>query len=68
VEKNQIERLKAFKLNRNQPLVAEKLAIIQEKSATTENLMPFVIDAVEHHCTLGEIANVLRGVWGEYKG
>ena len=30
--------------------------------------MPYVIDAVEHHCTLGEIANVLREVWGEYKG
>ena len=68
VEKNQIERLAAFKQNRNQAIVAEKLAMIQKKSATAENLMPFVIDAVEHHCTLGEIANVLRAEWGEYKG
>jgi methylmalonyl-CoA mutase N-terminal domain/subunit len=29
--------------------------------------MPSVIEAVEAHCTLGEIANVLRGIWGEYK-
>lgn len=68
VEKNQVERLTAFKQNRNQELVAEKLKTIKEKSATQENLMPFVIDAVENNCTLGEIANVLREVWGEYKG
>ncbi len=68
VEKNQIERLKAFKQYRDQEMVSCKLKIIREKSATAENLMPYVIDAVEHHCTLGEIANVLREVWGEYKG
>jgi methylmalonyl-CoA mutase N-terminal domain/subunit len=68
VERNQIERLTAFKQNRDQELVTRKLNIISEKSATAENLMPYVIDAVEHHCTLGEIANVLRAVWGEYKG
>jgi methylmalonyl-CoA mutase N-terminal domain/subunit len=31
-------------------------------------LMPFVIDAVEHLCTLGEISDVLRSVYGEYQG
>jgi len=30
--------------------------------------MPFVIDAVENLCTLGEISDTLRSVWGEYKG
>ena len=35
---------------------------------TTENLMPYVIEAVENLCTLGEIADTLREVWGEYKG
>ncbi len=68
VEKNQVARLTAFKQSRNQELVAEKLKTIKEKSATQENLMPFVIDAVENNCTLGEIANILREVWGEYKG
>lgn len=68
VEKNQIERLTAFKQNRNQEVVGNKLATIKAKAASTENLMPYVIDAVEHQCTLGEIANVLREVWGEYKG
>jgi methylmalonyl-CoA mutase, N-terminal domain len=29
--------------------------------------MPSVIEAVENYCTLGEIADVLRSVFGEYK-
>jgi methylmalonyl-CoA mutase N-terminal domain/subunit len=32
----------------------------------SDNLMPFVIDAVEHLCTLGEISDELRKVYGEY--
>jgi methylmalonyl-CoA mutase N-terminal domain/subunit len=31
------------------------------------NLMPLFIDAVNAYATLGEIMNVLRKVWGEYK-
>ena len=30
--------------------------------------MPYVITAVEQYCTLGEIADALREVWGEYAG
>ena len=68
IEKEQVDRLKAFKANRNQEKVNACLAIIAEKAMTTENLMPFVIEAVEQHCTLGEIAHSLRSVWGEYVG
>jgi methylmalonyl-CoA mutase N-terminal domain/subunit len=32
-----------------------------------KNLMPFVIDAVENYCTLGEIADELRNVFGEHR-
>ncbi len=35
--------------------------------AGTDNLMPVVIKAVENYCTLGEIADELRAVYGEYK-
>jgi methylmalonyl-CoA mutase N-terminal domain/subunit len=68
VQVEQIERLKAFKANRDQQTVNEKLLAIQEAARGTNNLMPYVIDAVEHHCTLGEISHALRAVWGEYKG
>jgi methylmalonyl-CoA mutase N-terminal domain/subunit len=30
--------------------------------------MPIVIEAVENLCTLGEISDALRSIWGEYKG
>jgi methylmalonyl-CoA mutase, N-terminal domain len=33
----------------------------------TDNLMPFVVTAVENFCTLGEIADVLRAEYGEYQ-
>ncbi|HAD33818.1 MAG TPA: methylmalonyl-CoA mutase, partial [Chitinophagaceae bacterium] len=56
------------KANRDQQTVNEKLLAIQEAARGTNNLMPYVIDAVEHHCTLGEISHALRAVWGEYKG
>jgi len=68
IEKQQVDRLKLFKQNRDQSKVSNCLNQIAEKALTTENLMPIVIDAVENHCTLGEIANSLRKVWGEYQG
>ncbi len=68
IEKQQVDRLKLFKQNRDQAKVDACLELIQIKAMTTENLMPFVIDAVENHCTLGEIAHALRKVWGEYVG
>ena len=40
---------------------------IKEHAINNENLMPVVIDAVENFCTLGEISDVLRMVFGEYK-
>jgi methylmalonyl-CoA mutase, N-terminal domain len=68
VEQMQKERLKVFKQNRNLQIVQEKLLQIQQVAKSNDNLMPIVIDAVEHHCTLGEIANALREIWGEFKG
>ena len=67
IQKTQIDRLTQFKLNRDQNKVNQMLALIIEKSATSDNLMPIVIEAVEAHCTLGEIAHALRSVWGEYR-
>jgi methylmalonyl-CoA mutase N-terminal domain/subunit len=67
IQKMQVDRLTQFKQNRDQDKVKQMLNLIIEKSATTENLMPIVIEAVEAHCTLGEIAHALRSVWGEYR-
>ena len=49
-------------------LIFALLEAIAARARTSENLMPLVVEAVEHYCTLGEIADTLRGVWGEYRG
>ncbi|OJW81269.1 MAG: methylmalonyl-CoA mutase [Bacteroidetes bacterium 46-16] len=64
----QSEKLKALREKRDNAKAMACLDTIREKAETTENLMPAVIDAVENLCTLGEIADVLRGLWGEYRG
>ena len=64
----QSEKLKALRAKRDHEKVRICLEAIRQKAMTTENLMPPVIEAVENLCTLGEISDVLRGVWGEYRG
>jgi methylmalonyl-CoA mutase N-terminal domain/subunit len=67
VRERQINKLNKLKKKRDNEKVADCLNIIKEKSATKENLLPFILDAVECYATVGEISNVLRDVWGEYK-
>jgi len=64
----QSQKLTALREKRDAAKAAACLETIRQKAGTAENLMPAVIDAVENLCTLGEIADTLRGVWGEYKG
>ncbi|MBW8684888.1 acyl-CoA mutase large subunit family protein [Chitinophaga rhizophila] len=64
----QTERLQVLREKRDQAKVAGLLQRLETAAGTTENLMPIVVEAVEHYCTLGEIADVLRKVWGEHKG
>ena len=46
--------------------VSFSLNKINEHAVSGENLMPAVVEAVENYCTLGEIADELRKVFGEY--
>lgn len=63
----QSDRLKRLRLERDQPRCNQLLAMLTEKAGTGENIMPVVLEAVENKCTLGEIADTLRSVFGEYK-
>ncbi|MBI3075080.1 MAG: methylmalonyl-CoA mutase, partial [Parcubacteria group bacterium] len=47
--------------------VKEALQAVLRVAQTDENLMPALIEAVLAYATVGEIANTLKGVWGEYK-
>ncbi|MET0394742.1 MAG: methylmalonyl-CoA mutase family protein [Chitinophagaceae bacterium] len=63
----QVEKLTRFKNNRDQVKAQQCLQELTRRAGSGENLIPAVIDAVENKCSLGEIADTLRAVFGEYK-
>lgn len=63
----QAEKLAAFRNGRDSSASAASLEKIRQHAVDGSNLMPSVVEAVEQHCTLGEIADVLRGVFGEHR-
>ncbi len=67
VEREQIERLNAFRSARDLESVERLLTRLRRAAQTDENLMPCLIDAVDSNVTLGEICRVLREVFGTYR-
>ena len=63
----QTEKIIALKNNRDRAKCDQLLQILNDKASSNENIMPVVVEAVENFCTLGEIADTLREVFGEYK-
>jgi len=68
IRKVQSEKLASLRARRDNKKAHALLAALEARALTTENLMPLVVEAVENFCTLGEIADSLRKVWGEYRG
>jgi methylmalonyl-CoA mutase N-terminal domain/subunit len=67
VERNQVERLRALRDRRDAPRAAATLQALQSAASEERNLMPPILDCVRAEVTLGEIADALRGVYGEYQ-
>lgn len=67
VGERQIARLEKMKAERDNEAVKAALEKLREAAKGTENLMPYLIDAVKTYATLGEICGVLREEFGEYK-
>lgn len=67
VGERQIARLEKMKGARDNEAVKAALGKLREAAKGTENLMPYLIDAVKTYATLGEICGVLREEFGEYK-
>ncbi len=63
----QIEKLRQLKNERDPSRVATCIKRVEETASTGNNLMPVIIDAVEQYATLGEIADAMRRVFGEYR-
>ncbi len=68
IRAQQTAKLNRLKAKRNADVVAKKLAAVSACAINQTNLMPAVVEAVEALCTLGEISDVLRRVYGEYQG
>jgi methylmalonyl-CoA mutase N-terminal domain/subunit len=64
VQTDKLNRLKARRNNEKSRACLDK---IHTAAHGSENLLPWVIEAVEQDCTLGEIADTLRKAFGEYK-
>lgn len=67
IQKIQSDKLKALRSKRNNEQVKNCLQQLNTIANNGGNLMPAVVEAVESYCTLGEIADELRKVFGEYK-
>ncbi len=67
IERRQLERLRQVKQQRNQASVERALNKLEKAAERDENVMPYVIEAVKDSCTLGEIIDTLKTVYGEYQ-
>ena len=63
----QIRGLNEVRARRDDAAVKEKLDILRIKAEGNENLMPYIIEAVRTYATVGEIADVFRDVFGEFR-
>ncbi|MBL0310979.1 MAG: methylmalonyl-CoA mutase [Bacteroidetes bacterium] len=68
IRKVQSDKLATLRSKRNQVEVTASLGKIKQAAKEDRNLMPLVIQAVESLATLGEIADSLREIYGEYQG
>lgn len=66
IGKQQIEKLKNVKKNRNNDEVKQDLEALKKAAEGTDNMLPYILKCVESYCSIGEISNTLRQIWGEY--
>ncbi|MFH1314698.1 MAG: methylmalonyl-CoA mutase family protein [Candidatus Eisenbacteria bacterium] len=67
VEREQTEALKKMRSERDNGAAGTALDALRSAAGGTENLMPRILDCSRAYCTLGEMIDVLRDVFGEYK-
>ena len=64
----QIDKINKVKSERDNEKVKAILSKLDENAKSDVNLMPTILEAAENYATLGEIADVMRKVFGEYTG
>ena len=66
-EREQLQRLEAFKQNRDQELAGRRLQELRDAAAGSENLLPPIRLALKDSCSMGEVCAAMRDVFGEYQ-
>jgi methylmalonyl-CoA mutase N-terminal domain/subunit len=66
-ERGQVERLKAFKAERDQELVDRRLDELREAAKGSDNLLPPIRAALKDRASVGEVCGAMREVFGEYR-
>src|ERR1700693_174206 len=67
VAQRQGERLSKLRAERSSDEVARRLSALRKAAQGTDNLMPYIFDAVKSYATLGEICDAMREVFGTYE-
>jgi methylmalonyl-CoA mutase N-terminal domain/subunit len=67
IERSQVARVIALRAKRDAAKTQAALTELQRRAATSENLLPAILNAVEACATVGEISDTLRRVYGEYQ-
>lgn len=67
VEERQIRRVKEIKAKRDPNRVENSLAALRKACEGTENTMPHILECVKAYCTVQEICDVMRKVFGIYR-
>jgi len=63
----QIERLKALKKERDNKAVTASLKSLEKAASNQKNVMPYLLECCKGYATLGEMANIFRDIFGEYR-
>ncbi|WP_435363309.1 acyl-CoA mutase large subunit family protein [Haloarchaeobius sp. DYHT-AS-18] len=66
-EQRQIRRLEDVREARDDEELDAKLEALRQACEGDENVMPYIVDAVKAYGTVGEVCNVMRDVFGEYR-
>jgi methylmalonyl-CoA mutase N-terminal domain/subunit len=67
IEEQQKNRVQSVREKRDNIVCTNRLDALRKTAAASDNLIPYILDAVKAYATEGEIIQVLRDVFGEYK-
>jgi methylmalonyl-CoA mutase N-terminal domain/subunit len=68
VRVQQSQKLKSLRERRDNERCGNLIKGLEEAAKGTTPLLPLIVEAVESYCTLGEISDAFRRVWGEASG